>query len=290
MSSRIVYLNGQFLPIEQAQISVMDRGFLFGDGVYEVIPLFAGRLFHAAAHLTRLRASLAAISLSLPPELDIMVVIQQLILRNSDQGENRAIYLQITRGAPPAREHTFPATSIAPTVFLQSTTFTPTSAAVLQQGARAITVPDIRWQHCFIKAITLLPNILAAEQAKQQDAKEVIWIRDGMALEGASSNLFTVKDGVLYTPPADKNILCGITRNFILTLATQEQILVKEQAIPQASLRQADEVWMTGSLKEILPITHIDEYTVGDGRVGPLWQRVFRCYQQAKNYATDSSN
>lgn len=280
MSSCIVYLNGQFLPIEQAQISVMDRGFLFGDGVYEVIPMFAGKLFLAAAHLKRLQASLAAISLSLPPELDITTIIEQLILHNPDQGENRAIYLQITRGAPAAREHTFPAPSTPPTVFLQSTIFTPTPEAVLRQGARAITVPDIRWQHCYIKAIILLPNILGAEQAKQQDAKEVIWIRNGMALEGASSNLFTVKDDVLYTPPADKNILCGITRNFILTLAKQEHIPFKEQIIPQASLRQADEVWMTGSLKEILPITHIDDYAVGEGKVGPLWQRVFTCYQR----------
>jgi D-alanine transaminase len=281
MSSRIVYLNGKFLPIAEAHISVMDRGFLFGDGVYEVIPVFENKLFRAEQHLARLQQSLAGIHLSLPANIDIPAIIDELIRRNPEQGANRAIYMQVTRGASIMREHTFP-TDAAPTIFMQSTAFTPATIESLSGGAKVITVNDIRWHHCFIKAITLLPNVLLAQEAKEKNAKEAVLIRDGMAMEGTSSNLFIVKDDVLITPPATHEILKGGTRDLILELAEQHGIEYREQEIPREMLYNADEVWMTGSIKEILPITQIDDAQVADGKVGPMWRRMFEHYQQAK--------
>lgn len=282
MPNRIVYLNGKFLPITQANISVMDRGFLFGDGVYEVIPVFENKLFRAEQHLVRLQKSLAGIRLSLPTHIDIPAIIDELIQRNSEQGANRAIYMQITRGAPATRDHAFP-TNTAPTIFMQSTAFTPATIESLSGGAKAITVNDIRWHHCYIKAITLLPNVLFAQQAKEANAKEAILIRDGMAMEGTSSNLFIVKDDVLITPPATHEILKGVTRDLVLELAEKHHIKYREQEIPREMLYNADEVWMTGSIKEILPITQIDDAQVADGKVGPMWRRMFEYYQQAKH-------
>jgi D-alanine transaminase len=191
------------------------------------------------------------------------------------------LYMQITRGASAMREHTFPADT-APTIFMQSTAFTPATIESLNGGAKAITVNDIRWHHCYIKAITLLPNILFAQQAKEADAKEAILIRGGMAMEGTSSNLFIVKNNVLITPLATQEILKGITRDLVLELAEQHGIEYREQEIPREMLYNADEVWITGSIKEILPITQIDDAQVADGKVGPIWRRMFEYYQQVK--------
>jgi D-alanine transaminase len=283
MPSRIVYLNGHFLPLEEAHVSVMDRGFLFGDGVYEVIPIFCGKLFRPQAHLQRLKASLAAIRLDCVwKEAAYIDLFEKLLQHNPEQGENRSVYIQITRGAGENREHVFPKKEVTPTIFVQCTPFEPVSFETYMQGAKAITLPDIRWANCFIKAITLLPNLLLAQQALEEDAKEVILIREGMAVEGVASNLCLIKNNRLITPPVDGSILSGVTRSLILEIAAQQQIPCIEQKIPVAMLQEADEIWMTGSLKEILPITQIDEMQVGNGKVGPVWQVFFRCYQEIK--------
>lgn len=280
MPNRIVYLNGKFLPLNEAHISVMDRGFLFGDAIYEVIPMFDGRLFRPLEHLQRFKRSIIAISLNLTLQEDkFLEIFEQLIQRNPDQGANRAIYLQVTRGVAENRDHTF-SDNMEPTIFAQCTKFTPVNEDVLSIGAKAITVPDIRWAQCYIKAVTLLPNVLLAQQAKKAGAKEAIMIRDGLAKEGTSSNLFIVKNGTLITPPADNSILRGVTHDLILEIAAQQHIPFSEQDIPEQALREADEIWMTGSLKEILPITQLDDSPVGTGKTGPMWYTFFKYYQE----------
>jgi D-alanine transaminase len=281
-SGRIVYLNGQYIPVEKAYISVMDRGFLFGDGVYEVIPVFNGRLFRGSAHLQRLAISLAAIKLTLPFACDhLLAACKEVLRRNIEQGPQQSLYLQITRGAGENREAAFPA-DVSPTVFIQSSPAHSRTFEQLIQGASAITVQDVRWAWCYIKAITLLPNILFAEQARSVGADEAILIRDGLAWEGAISNLFIVKNGALVTPPANRQILRGITRDLVLELAQQQGIPCREDLITENELKQAHEVWVTGSIKEILPITKINDTLVADGKVGPMWHKLYQAYQSYK--------
>jgi|JI10StandDraft_1071094.scaffolds.fasta_scaffold31454_3 D-alanine transaminase len=281
---RIIYLNGQFLPLQEARISVMDRGFLFGDGVYEVIPMFNGKLFRAKEHLKRLKISLEAIHLTVPiGEKTWLDLFEQLIDYNPSQGENRAIYLQLTRGAPENRTHALPEEAAEATIFAQCTPISVTDKKTFMQGAKAITAPDIRWANCYIKAITLLPNVLLAQQAKEANAAEVIMIRNGIVTEGFASNVLIVKKGSIITPPADHSILHGITRDLVLKIAREQDIPFYEQTILETALRNADEVWITSSTKEILPITQIDNYPVGDGKVGPMWQKVFKHYQAYKS-------
>ncbi len=280
--SRTVYLNGKFLPIEQASISVMDRGFLFGDGVYEVIPIFNSQLFLPAAHLQRLKKSLAAVRIDLDIEAEkFQDIFAELLRQNATQGSTQALYLQITRGGGLTRDHLFPV-DVKPTVFAQCTAVKPLTEQELRHGSQAITVQDIRWSWCYIKAIALLPNVLFAQQAKEAGAREAILLRDGMALEGSSSNLFIVKDGVIITPPANYQILGGVTRDLILELANANQMPWQIASISEAMLRQANEVWMTGSLKEILPVTYIDDKPVADGKVGPVWGKMYKLYQDRK--------
>ncbi len=279
---RIVYLNNEFLPVEQAKVSVLDRGFLFGDGIYEVVPVFEGRLFLPHQHLTRLEKSAEGIQLALPFTVEeFLPICQQLLQHNAHQGDTQMVYIEVTRGAAPVREHTFPA-DVPPTVFAQCTPVKAASVAELSKGSSATTVQDIRWSWCYIKAITLLPNVMFAERAKAAGSREAIILRDGMALEGASSNLFIVEDGVIITPPVNHQILPGITRDLVLQLAAKHQVPYKEEAIPEVRLRHADEIWMTGSIKEILPVTYLDGEPVADGKVGPMWRKMIRWYQDCK--------
>lgn len=288
LNHRIVYLNGNFLPIEEASISVLDRGFLFGDGVYEVIPVFNGKLFRAAQHLKRLEKSLAAIEIPLPyTQTQWLELFTNLLHKNEHQGQNQAIYLQVTRGIA-ERTHFFPE-EYQPTVFIQTTTFTPVSLSELSKGAQAITVTDNRWHLCSIKAITLLPNVLASQKAKTQKSKEAIFIRNNFAIEGTSSNLFIVKNGTLITPALSDELLPGITRELILELARQHHVPYREESISEKDLRNADEIWMTGSLKEVLPITELDGHAVGDGKVGPLWHTFIKYYEASKQQTHEPS-
>ncbi|HVV69792.1 MAG TPA: aminotransferase class IV [Gammaproteobacteria bacterium] len=281
-SSRIVYLNGQFLPVEQATVSVMDRGFLFGDGVYEVIPIFNSRFFLPKRHLQRLKRSLTAVEIDFAVDEDqLLALFEELLQRNTEQGDTQVLYVQITRGAALNRDHLFPE-GVKPTLFAQCTAVKPLTEAEMRQGSHAITVQDTRWAWCYIKAITLLPNVLSAQHARQVGAREAILLRDGVALEGCSSNLFIVKDGVIITPPANYQILGGVTRDIVLELARSNQMPVKEASVTENMLRHADEVWMTGSVKEVLPITQLDDKPVGTGKVGAVWEKMQRLYQDAK--------
>lgn len=281
----IAYLNGQFVPLAEARISPLDRGFLFADGVYEVIPVYAGQPFRLAEHLKRLHASLAAIALPSPhTDEQWQALIHELIQRNT--GQHLSLYLQITRGGPTKRDHAFPDANIAPTVFamVNPMPIPANTEPGYQQGAKAITADDIRWKRCDIKAIALLSNLLLSQQAASQGAMEAILINDGLAMEGAASNLFIAKDGVVITPPKSHKILGGVTRDVIIELCKQHHIAVREEDIPVALLRAADEIWCTSSTREVVAITTLDNHPVGAGVPGPLWQQMARHYSQFKRH------
>jgi D-alanine transaminase len=276
----IACLNGTFLPLEDACVPVMDRGFLFGDGVYEVIPVYGGKLFRLAHHLQRLENSLVAVRIGNPLSTrEWEAMLMELVSRN--ESADQAVYLQITRGVAPRRDHAFPADT-KPTLFAMST---PTAAAVdidSVTGATAITLPDIRWKLCNIKAITLLPNVLLRQQAIDAGAAEAVLIKDGHAIEGAASNLFIVKNGLLCTPANSPNLLPGITRDLIIGLANRHSIPVREADITTAELFAADEIWLTSSTREISPVTRLDNTVISAGKPGPLWRRMITHYQDYK--------
>lgn len=276
----LVYLNGAFLPVAEARVSVFDRGFLFGDGVYEVIPVFAGRPFRLPHHLRRLAASLEEIRLSNPlSEEQWKAVFARLIAANGGSGD-QSVYLQITRGVAP-RDHAFPAKA-TPTVFAYAQPLKYPSAGEIEHGVAAVTAADIRWSRCDIKAITLLANALARQQAIERGAAETILIRDGEVTEGAASNVFVVRQGRLVTPPKGPYILPGITRDLVLELARAHGIPCAEEAVSETELRHAEEIWMTSSTKEILAVTRLDDRPVGSGRPGPLHARLLALYRDYK--------
>ena len=275
----IVYLNGRFLAPEAAAISPFDRGFIFGDGVYEVIPVFGGRPFRLGPHLARLNNSLAAVGLTNPKsEQEWGAVFDELIRHNGS--DDQSIYLQITRGVA-ARDHAYPI-DVTPTVFAYAQRLQPIDEKIREAGINAVTVEDIRWQRCDIKCTALLANVMLRQQAAERGATEAILIRDGELTEGAASNIFVVEKGVLKTPPKGPRLLPGITRDLVLELAARHGVPHQETAIPGAALHSADEVWMTSSTKEIAPITRIDGRAVADGRGGPLFKTLWRHYRDYK--------
>lgn len=276
----IAYLSGTFLPIDQAHVSVMDRGFLFGDGVYEVIPVYARQLFRLIHHLRRLQNSLDAVRISNPhSDTEWGNILTDLIAQNS--GSDQAIYLQVTRGIAAKRDHAFPK-DISPTVFAMSTPGLPSVDIDSVTGIQAVTLEDSRWKHCNIKAITLLPNVLLRQEAIDAGTAEAILIKDGFAIEGAASNVFIVRNGLVITPPNSPALLPGITRDLILELAANNSIPFREADIPVADLLSADEIWVTSSTREISPVIRLDDITVSNGAPGPLWKRMITLYQEYK--------
>ncbi len=275
---REVYLNGAFVASEQARVSAFDRGFIFGDGVYEVIPVYGGRPFRLRQHLQRLDNSLVAIGLANPlGAADWEPIFTRLIGGGGDQ----AIYLQITRGVAP-RDHAFPA-DVAPTVFAYSQPLKYPEAGLLRAGVAAVSVPDIRWARCDIKAIALLANVLMRQQALARGAYEAILVRDGYVTEGAASNIFVVHAARLRTPARGPYILPGVTRDLILELARGNGIACDEAPVSAAELASADEIWMTSSTKEIMPITRLDDRPVGTGTPGALHLRLAALYRDYKD-------
>ncbi|VAX04844.1 D-alanine aminotransferase [hydrothermal vent metagenome] len=284
----IVHLNGQNLPAGDACVPVLDRGFIFGDGVYEVIPVFGGHPFRLTEHLRRLENSLDEVRIPNPhTPAKWTALIQGLVDKNG--GGDQSLYLQVTRG-PAARDHALPENP-APTVFAMSNPLHPAAAETLAQGIKAITLDDIRWTRCHIKAISLLPNILLRQTALDAGAAEAILIRDGYATEGAASNLFAVFDekpgGVLVTPPKGPRLLPGITRDVILELAGAHGIAHRESDIRREDLARTREIWVTSSTKEILPVTMLDDEPVGEGRPGPVFKKMYALYQTNKAHLQD---
>jgi D-alanine transaminase len=276
-----VYLNGQFLPIDEAKISVLDRGFIFGDGVYEVIPVYSRRAFRLAEHLQRLRHSLGEIKLTNPhSDAEWTDIIQQLIAGNAP--EDQYLYLHITRGVA-KRDHAFPNPPVAPTVFVMSYPLNTPPAELLQNGISAITAPDNRWLRCDIKAISLLPNVLLRQMAIDAGCAETIMIRDNEFMtEGAASNIFVVKNGMLLAPPKDNLMLPGITYDVILELAAANNIPHQIRKVLLGEVFNADELLLTSSTKEVLAITQLDGKAVGSGKPGAMFAKLHQLYQNFK--------
>lgn len=276
----MAYLNGEFSPLDQLQVSVLDRGFLFGDGVYEMIPVYDRFIFRLDEHLFRLEQNLAALKIPNPyalpqwREIIVSLVAQQNFV-------DQSIYLQVSRGPAFPRNHAFPAV-VTPTVFLFADVLEPPAAELVQQGVSAITTSDIRWLRCNIKAISLLANVLAKQQAADAGVAETILLRDGLMIEGSASNIFIVKAGVIYAPAPSPLMLTGITYDLLIELAQQHQLPLQLGTVTQAMLRQADEVWLTSSSKEILAIVNLDGQAVGNGQVGPIYKKMLGFYQEFK--------
>jgi D-alanine transaminase len=271
-----VYLNGEYKPLAEASINVLDRGFTFGDGVYEVIPVFNRKIFRFDEHIQRLNNSLAAIYMTNPLSQDEWYTTFNKLIEPIKEN-NQSIYLQITRGVT-ERDHDI---SLAdkPTIFAMSR---PIVKKDLSSGIKAISSEDIRWQYCDIKAITLLPSVLLRHKAKEQGAKEAILVRDNYVTEGAASNVFIVKGNTVYTPPKNRQVLPGITRDLVVEILLENDVEIIEAPIETKQLLEADEIWITSSTWEIVPVIVLDNKPVGNGNVGPIWKKANSFYQDYK--------
>lgn len=280
----IAFLNGEYLPLEQARISPMDRGFLFGDGIYEVIPVHGGRPIGFGLHVDRMRSGLSAIEINLDwPTEQWRGICEQLVDRNA--GGNLAIYLQVTRGADTKRHHAFP-TGIAPTVF----GFASQIAAFADSGDKMIrplrvsSTEDKRWRHCNIKSTALLGNLIHFQQGRIAGNDETLLFNaNGELTEGSASNVFIVKDGAVATPPLDHQVLPGITRLMLLDMIRKDgAIPVIERVVTLQEARTADEIWFTSSSKDVAPVVEIDGKPVGKGKPGPVWETARRLFAARK--------
>jgi D-alanine transaminase len=275
----MIYLNGEFMPIEQAKISVLDRGFIFGDGVYEVIPVYSRRPFRMAEHLVRLQASLDSIRLANPhPSVKWTELVGRIVGGNPWDDQN--VYLQITRGAA-KRDHAFPK-GLKPTVFLMASELIPPSAELVKTGAKAIVLPDFRWTRCDIKSTSLLGNCMLRTLAADAGCVEAILVRDGELTEASASNVFVVKDGTVLAPPKSQLILPGITYDVVLEILRDAAIPHEIRPVKEGELRAADEIWVTSSSREVLPITTLDGKPVGSGKPGRVGAKVYALYQEYK--------
>lgn len=268
------------MPIEEACIPVLDRGFIFGDGVYEVIPVYSHKPFRLDSHLLRLQQSLDGIRLKNPhSNTEWEKLLTQIIAQN--EGEDQYLYLHITRGVA-KRDHAFPKNT-APTVFIMSTPLPSPAQELLDSGVAAVTALDNRWKRCDIKAISLLPNVLLRQLAVDRNATETILIRDGYLTEGAASNIFIVKNNVLMAPPKSNLMLPGITYEVILELAANHHIDHEVRNIPDNELRNADEIILTSSTKEVMPVTRLDNEPINQGAPGPIFRQLHKLYQHYKS-------
>jgi D-alanine transaminase len=276
----ICYLDGRYLPRDEATVSVMDRGFLFGDGAYEVIPVYSRRPFRLEAHLARLTGTLAALQIPDPhDEPGWRAIVTELVRRNV--WDDQSIYLQITRGASAVRNHAFPMDA-RPTVFLMSEPLLTASAEQLASGVAAVSAADFRWLRCDLKVTSLLANCLLRQQAVAQGCAETVLFRDGFLTEGSASNIFVVRDGILLAPPKSHLMLPGITYDVVLELAARHGLPHEVRELLEDEVRAADELWMTSSTKEVLAITRLDDRPVGDGLPGPVGRQMLAWYQQFK--------
>ena len=279
MATDIVHLNGEFMPLAEARVPVLDRGFIFGDGVYEVIPVYSRHAFRLVEHLHRLQKSLDSIRLANPhSDAEWSQLVHDMIERND--GDDQSIYFQITRGVA-KRAHEFPA-QVKPTVFMMSTPLVTPPQEQIDHGIACITGTDFRWLKCDVKSVALLGNCLLKQTAVDAGAAEIVLFRDGHLTEAAACNVLVVQDGVLLAPPKDNLILPGITYNVVLELAAANQIPLEMRAASEQEVRAAQEIWITSSSKEVLAVTRLDGAAVGDGKPGPLFRRMHALYQDFK--------
>lgn len=268
----IAYLNGQHLPLSEASVPVLDRGLLFADAVYEVIPVYAGKAFLLDEHIQRLANSLHGLRMANPhTDAEWRALLNALIQANG--GGDLSLYLQVTRGAATRRDHRI-TQDLSPNVIAFCQSRQAPNPSVFSQGVAVISTTDTRWQHCQFKSTSLLANVLAGDDAAKAGASEAIMLRDGLVMEGSSSNVFTVIDGHVYTPRLRPEILPGITRALILKLAQANDVACTETDLTLKQLQSADEIWLTSSIREIFPVTQLDAALVGDSKPGPLWTQM----------------
>ncbi len=274
-----VYLDGAYVPKGEAKVSVDDRGFLFGDGVYEVTPCYGGVPFYLDRHLDRLRHGLEWMRIDF--DAGVLEAVFRRLLEENDltSAETALVYVQITRGVAP-RTHPFPAEPVAPTVYAFAKAWSRPAPERWEQGFRAVTVPDRRWARVDIKTIALLPNVLAYQAGVDAGVDDVIQVRDGIALEGAHNNLFGVFEGTVVTHPRTNVVLPGISRGLVLELAAKNGIPVEERPIEVEELSAADELFFTGTTSEVRPTVEVDGRPVGDGRVGPVTQALSKAFRR----------
>lgn len=263
----IVYLNGKLIPKNEAFVSPDDRGFNFADGVYEVIKYYNGKPFRYIDHIERLKRSLCEIRIEFGGADDLEPVFQTLLEKNELSNQDAGIYLQISRGSHP-RIHRFPE-SIEPTVYARAFPFSMPPEK-LENGVSVVTTEDIRWLRCDIKSISLLPNVLAAQKAAENDAEEAIYVRNGIVTEGSHSSVLGVKNGIVYTYPDSNLILPGITKKVVFEICRQNNIPVVEEGIQASNLNAMDEIMIAGTGSEISPVVKIDDYLIGEGKPGPV--------------------
>jgi D-alanine transaminase len=275
----IAYLNGEFLPLGEAKVSVLDRGFIFGDGVYEVIPAYSRRPFRLPEHLARLQNSLDSIRIANPMnDSEWTRLIGEIVKRNAD--DDQSIYLQVTRGVA-KRDHAFPKDA-KPTVFMMSGPLTIPAKEQVENGVPCITTEDFRWLKCDVKSIALLGNCLLRQMAADAGATEVVLFRNGRLTEASASNIFVVRDGRVIGPPKDNLILPGITYDVVLELARACGMPVELRPVSEQEVWTADEIWVTSSTKEVLAVTSLDGKPVGSGKPGEAFRVVHREYQEFK--------
>jgi D-alanine transaminase len=275
----VVYLNGVFQPLLEAKISVLDRGFIFGDGVYEVVPVYHRRPFRMAQHLKRLENSLAAIRIPNPKSAAEWEMLFMEMIRQAPY-EQQVVYLQITRGIAP-RDHGFPV-GVTPTVFMMVNPLKTPTPEHIEQGVACVSAEDFRWHRCDIKSISLLGNVLLRQASVEAEAAETILFRDGFLTEASASNILAVKNGVILAPPRDHLILPGISYEAVLEFASILGIPVETRPVSRAEVLAADELWLTSSGKEVLAITTLDGKPVGDGKPGPVFKKMWAYYQTQK--------
>jgi D-alanine transaminase len=277
--SSACYLNGEFLPLNEAKISVLDRGFIFGDGVYEVVPVYGGRLFRFDEHMARLSRSLGELRIANPFSRDEWLAhIRQLVAMQSVP--DQVVYIHITRGVA-VRDHVMPV-GVKPTLFMMSNPLKSPSPEQRSQGVACITAQDFRWQRGDIKSISLLGNVLARQLSADEDAVETILLRDGQLTEAAACNVWVVKNGVLLCPPPSRLILQGIRVALVQSLCQQIGQALEMRAVSEAELRSADEIMLSSATKEVLPVTQLDGQAVGSGQPGAVYARIYAAYQVAK--------
>jgi len=275
----IAWFNGRYTPLADVRVSPLDRGFLFGDAVYEVIPVYAGQPFLLDPHLDRLERSLAEVRMRNPcPRADWVALVTGLVQRNG--ADNAAVYLQVTRGADTGRDHTFPGEHVQPTVFAMVTPISQPGPGLA--GIRAITRPDQRWGRCDIKSTALLANVLARHEAAEAGAGEAILIRNGELTEGSASSVIIVEQGALVRRPAGPEVLPGTTTDAVFAVARQCGLACRDEPIPEERLRRADEIWIAAATRGIAPVVALDGRPVGDGQPGPVWRQVAAAFDATR--------